>query len=135
MFLFSCISLPGEREAERRNLAAEYYDIAMKYVDQKQYEKALSCFEKAKVLADSSDYVKIDYQMARTYALSNKWQEAAGLFESLLQIDPLNSNIKEAYAYTLYKAGEKEKALQIYAELGKTDPFVQKESDQEAIGS
>lgn len=125
---------------ENRNIAADYYDIAMKYVDLKQYDKALPCFEKARSLAAVSDYTKIDYQMARAYALSNKWSEAASLFESILIQDPDNSNVKEACAYTLYKAGDKEKALQLYAELGKPDPFVteeteQEDDDQEAIGS
>lgn len=140
MFLFSCISAPGEKDVEKRNIAAEYYDIAMKYVDQKQYDKAVSCFEKARTMAASADYVKIDYQMARAYALSNKWKEASDLFGTILEQDPGNSNVKEAYAYTLYKGGDKEKALQLYAELGKPDPFVQEEDvqqtdDQEAIGS
>ena len=138
----SCISLPGERESEQRNLAAEYYDIALQYNELKQYDKALSCFEKAREKADPADYPKIDYQMARDYALSNKWDKAAGLYGNLLTLDSGNTNLKEAYAYTLYKSGEKEKALQLYAELGKPDPFVKEESnsetenqDQEAIGS
>lgn len=131
----SCISLPSETEKEERNLAADYYDIALKYLDTKQYDKALSCFDKARELAAPADYPKIDYQKARTLAFSNKWDESANLFESLLTLDPENSNIKESYAYTLYKAGYKEKALQLYAELGITDPFVKDESDQDAIGS
>lgn len=132
--------MPGEKEAEQRNLAAEYYDIALRYVEIKDYDKAVSCFEKARAKADPDDYAKIDYQIARSYALSNKWDKASGLYESLLMLDPDNTNLKEACAYTLYKNGDKEKALQLYAELGKPDPFVkdeinQDDENQEAIGS
>lgn len=111
----SCISIPGENSLEDRNLAADYYEIALKYVDLKQYDKALTSLQKAR--EKTEDTVKIDYQIARTYALSNKWKEAATAFEILLELDPENCSLKEDYAYTLYKSGEKEKALQLYAEL------------------
>ncbi|MBQ0166959.1 MAG: tetratricopeptide repeat protein [Treponema sp.] len=121
-FFYSCFSVPGEKDVGDRNLAAEYYDLAIKYSDINQYEKALSCLQKARDKADPADYIKIDYQMARTYTLSNKWNEAYELYEKLLEVDPDNTNLKEALAYITYKKGEKDKALQLYAELCECDP-------------
>lgn len=120
LILFSCISLPGEEKLEEKNKAAEYYEIGLKYIDIKQYDKALSCFQKAREKTDET--LQIDYQIARTYALSNKWEQAAESYNNLLALDPDNSTLKENYAYTLYKSGEKEKALQMYAELCEKNP-------------
>lgn len=120
LFLASCISVPGEKTIEDKNLAADYYDVAIKYMDQKQYEKAITCFEKAREKTDET--TKIDYQLARAYAMSNKWYQSSELFAKLLELDPDNSTIKENYAYTMYKGGNKEKALQLYAELCDKNP-------------
>lgn len=139
MLFFSCTSIPGEREMEQKNLASEYYDIALKYMELKQYDKALACFQKAREKTD--DLTKIDYQIARTYAFQNNWKDASVLFEELLSSDPGNSNLKENLAYTLYKSGQKEKALQLYAELCESlpsDERIQKNYEaltQDAIGS
>lgn len=120
MIFVSCISIPGENSVSDRNLAAEYYDLGNKYIETKQYEKALSCFEIVRERID--DTAPIDYQIARTYALLNKWSEAAEIYGQLLALDKDNSTLKESYAYTMYKSGEKEKALQLYAELCDKNP-------------
>lgn len=117
MLLTSCLSIPGEKAVEKKKLAADYYDLAVGYVEAKKYDKAITCFEKAREKADKQDVLKIDYQIARTYALSNKWEKSCSLFLELLENDPDNASLKEAYAYTLYKTGMKDEALELYEEL------------------
>lgn len=120
ILLVSCISIPGENNVSDRNLAAEYYDLGLKYTETKQYDKALQCFEKVRERIE--DTAPIDYQIARVYSLSNKWKEASDIFGKLLELDENNSTLKENFAYTLYKSGEKEKALQLYEELCNKNP-------------
>lgn len=113
VFLLSLVSCTAMNAGTlKKELAAEYLDLADAYADVKRYDKAALYYERA---AQHENYYNATrYKLARVYALDKKWQEALTVLEPLYVLEPDNLLISNAYAYALLSAGEKDKALPIY---------------------
>lgn len=113
LFLFALVSCTAMNAGTlKKELAAEYLELADAYTEVKKYDKAATFYERA---AQHENYYNTTrYKLARVYALDKKWQEALTVLEPLYVLEPDNLLISNAYAYALLSAGEKDKALPIY---------------------
>lgn len=96
----------------KQELAAEYMELADAYVAVRKYDKAAAFYERAG--AHKAYYNATRYKLARMYALSGKWVDAAEILEPLYILDPDNLLVSNSYSYALVSLGELEKALPIY---------------------
>lgn len=96
----------------KKELAAEYLELADAYEEVKRYDKAITYYERA---AEHEEYFNATrYKLARVYALTGKWEQAISVLDILYTREPDNLLISNAYAFALLSAGDKEKAFPIY---------------------
>lgn len=124
-FLFSScassISIPGEKNRVVENLAAEYYNIADAYLDQKNYKKAMEYYDLA--MTDESIYNQAFYKKGYAAALAKDWAVAENIYRELLSQDSKNTNFATALAYIVAQSGNLQEASIMYENLVKENPY------------
>lgn len=95
--------------------AQEYYSIGMAYYDLGKYEEAEKWLNRA-MLADRT-MTASQYNLGRIAFETQRYKEAAKLFEGILKKDPDNLLALRAAAYSRIKDGNIEKAEKHYAKL------------------
>jgi tetratricopeptide (TPR) repeat protein len=112
--------IPGENGKILQNIASEYYTIAQKHAELKEYDKAIANYTLA---ARSAEFRKpARYQIARMYALSSKWPEAEKAFKNLLREDPDNTDLASSLAYVTAQGGGLDEAEDLYRILAEKNP-------------
>jgi tetratricopeptide (TPR) repeat protein len=112
--------IPGETGRILQNLASEYYAIGQGYADLKKYDKAIEYYKLAR---RDAEFIKpVDYQLARMYALSSKWDEAEKAFGDLLLLDPDNTDLSASLAYISAQSGKLDEAEVAYKTLVEKNP-------------
>lgn len=111
----------GSSQASNETLAAEYYDIANAYYELKKYDKAIEYFEKTQDLLPEEN-LTITYNLARIYAIRNKWGDAEEYYSRIFNHDQNNSTIGMAYAYVLAKQGKSMEASALYRGFYERNP-------------
>jgi tetratricopeptide (TPR) repeat protein len=112
--------VPGENNRILQNLASEYYKIGQAYADVKKYDKAIEYYKLAR--RDAAFRKGADYQLARMYALSSKWEDAEKAFRDLLQLDPDNTDLSASLAYVRAQSGKLDEAEAEYKALVEKNP-------------
>lgn len=116
-------AIPGEGEVIQKNLLTEYLNIARAYDDLKKYDKAVEYYEKALSVDKKGEFSNsILYSIGRCHAVSGKWSEALDVYESLLEKDSGNTNLKISIAYVYAMSGDLDKACSSYSEISKENP-------------
>ena len=111
----------GSAQVSSETLAAEYYDIANAYYDLKKYDKAIDYYEKTQDLLPEEN-LTITYNLARIYAIQNKWSSAEQYYSQIFDRDQNNSTIGMAYAYVLAKQGKAMEASALYRGFYERNP-------------
>ncbi|MDR2965466.1 MAG: tetratricopeptide repeat protein [Treponema sp.] len=95
--------------------ATEFYEIGMAYFELGKFEEAEKWLNRAR----SSDRTMTasQYNLGRIAFEQQRFEEAAGHFESILKKDPNNILALRAAAYTRIKSGDINKAEKHYAKL------------------
>lgn len=110
LFLCSCTTILSSKE-----ISGEYYTLAEGYVEIAKYDKAIPYYQKA---ARRKEYRNAaEFGLARAYALSGKWGDSFALLARLHGLDPDNTLVSTAYAFTLVNVGKIDEALGLYASL------------------
>ncbi len=105
--LYGCAALAAS--------AQEYYSIGMAYYDLGKYEEAEKWLNRAS-LADRT-MTASQYNLGRIAFETQRYKDAAKLFESVLKKDPDNIPALKAAAYSRIKSGDLEKAEKHYDKL------------------
>ena len=129
LLFFSCSStgnvfadlFSGSVQVSSETLAAEYYDIANAYYELKKYDKAIAYYEKTQDLLPEEN-LTITYNLARIYAIQNKWSSAEQYYSQIFDRDQNNSTIGMAYAYVLSKQGKAMEASALYRGFYERNP-------------
>lgn len=124
--LFSIIGcssfyVPGEKNVILKNITIEYFNIAEEYFNLKNYQKAIDYYNLAK--KDESLYLSACYKLARSYALSSKWEEAYSCYNDVLKSDPDNLSIKISLAYITAMKGDIDSSIEQYKKLYEKNPY------------
>lgn len=98
---------------DSETIAAECYDIANAYYDLKKYDKAIVYYEKVMTYMGYENNTVI-YNLARSYAMQNNWEDAEYWYSELFDQDINNVTIGMAYAYVLAKQGKLMEARALY---------------------
>lgn len=124
VFLYSCSStglrIPGEERKILENLAAEYYHLAEGYLEQKNYKKAMECYDFA--MRDNSIRQQSYYKKGYCAAMAKEWDVAQEIYSDLLLQDSENINLALSLAYIMSQQGKLEEAVDIYKELSDKNP-------------
>ena len=115
----------GSAQVSSETLAAEYNDISSAYYDLKKYDKAAEYYEKTQSLL-TAENLTITYNLARIYAMQNKWAEAEEYYERIFDRDPNNTSVGMTYAYVLAKQGKTMEAGAIYRGFYERNPVDKK---------
>ena len=115
----------GSAQVSSETLAAEYYDIANAYYDLKKYDKAIEYYEKTQDLLPEEN-LTITYNLARIYAIQNKWSSAEEYYSRIFERDQNNITIGMPYAYVLAKQGKTMEASALYRGFYERNPVDKK---------
>lgn len=103
-----------------------YQYIAPAYYEMKEYDKALDIYNKAIMLADTTDYMlqsSIMCGMADVYSALNDTAKAIEYYEDAISLNPGNDLAMNNYAYFLAVRGiDLDRAERLIAEALKTNP-------------
>lgn len=105
----------GERNRIYENITSEYFLVADAYLENKNYQKAVEFYTKASVNKNLTDLA--EYKIAYTYALWEKWDEAAAGYKKLLDKEPDNFSLRSSLAYVYARQGYGDLAAQEYEVL------------------
>ena len=111
----------GSAQVSSETLASEYYDIANAYYELKKYDKAIEYYEKTQDLLPEEN-LTITYNLARIYAIQNKWENAERYYSQIFDRDQNNTTIGMAYAYVLAKQGKVMEASALYRGFYERNP-------------
>ncbi len=118
LFLFfaaSCSTL-----SDRPILSDAYYNLGNSELDKGNNQEAEKYFITAFIY--NPDSRSVSYNLAITYTLNGKFTDAENLLQQLLEEDPDNVIIRNAYAWNMYKRGEFSKAIELYESVLINDP-------------
>lgn len=115
----------GSPQVSSETLAAEYYDIANAYYDLKKYDKAIEYYEKTQDLLPEEN-LTITYNLARIYAIQNRWSESEEYYSRIFELDQNNTTIGMPYAYVLAKQGKTMEASALYRGFYERNPVDKK---------
>jgi tetratricopeptide (TPR) repeat protein len=99
----------------RRELAAEYFNLGNAFFELKNYDRAMSLYQKA--LGYSDELPENSYNLARVYISQEEYEEAIKVLVELLGSDPENLILLQTLAYTQAKAGEMGDAIVTYRRI------------------
>lgn len=86
---------------------------------EKQYEQALSYYEKSALQQESFD---VHYHLGTTHAHLGKWQDSITHYEKALEFDPHHNGTLIALANTYNVCGNHTKAIDLYEKVLVNDP-------------
>ena len=123
LFSYGCAGMRilGEERKILENLAAEYYFLGEGYLSQKNYKKAIECFEFA--MRDESLYQQAYYKKGYAAAMAKEWEIAEEVYKELLLQDEKNTNISISLAYIYSQQGNFAEANALYVAILRDNPF------------
>ncbi len=123
LFSYGCAGMRilGEERKILENLAAEYYFLGEGYLSQKNYKKAIECFEFA--MRDESLYQQAYYKKGYAAAMAKEWEIAEEVYKELLLQDEKNTNISISLAYIYSQQGKFEQANTLYVTVLQDNPY------------
>ena len=102
------------------NNAAAYYELAVIYFRQGDYDQALKHIKPAVELEATNKWYSLLYAEVLSY--KNQFMQAAGVYERLIKQNPAEVELYFDWAYMLIKAEKFEEAIKVYdtfeAEMG-----------------
>ena len=114
--LISCGTLGGTVVG-----AEEYFSIANAYFELGKFPEAERWFNLARQY-EKSEIPPAEYNLARIAFNKNAPEDAARRFEALLKLDPSNTMILRAAAYSWMKAEKWDKALALFEKIDRSAP-------------
>lgn len=128
-FVFICLNgcassglrILGEERKILQNLAGEYYFLGEGYLSQKNYKKAMECFDFA--MRDDSLYQQAYYKKGYSAAMAKEWSIAESIYKDLFLQDTKNTNISVSLAYIYSQQGKLEDANNLYIQILQDNPY------------
>jgi len=112
VFLAACSTVPS---VEYQNLAREYYNVGVSYLELKQYDQAKINFEKSYGLWPEMPAATL--HIVRILGEQGQYDLALHMIRQLMLTEPDNSVIEEVYAWLLAKKGSLQDARSAYTRL------------------
>jgi tetratricopeptide (TPR) repeat protein len=121
-FLLICVAVFGGclTGKIRRELAAEYFNLGNAFFELKQYDRAMSLYQRA--LGYSDTLPESSYNLARVYISQSDYEKAIEMLVGLLASDPENLVLLQTLAYAQAKAGETGDAIVTYRRIISLSP-------------
>ena len=113
--LSACAGIPGESEKKIQTLYREFYSLGQEYESVKNYDRAISCYEKA--CQDKTLYDSAYYRIGLCAVQQKKWNLAEEVFTYFVKKDPQNTTLLLSLAYVQAQSGHLEKAAESYQSL------------------
>ncbi len=119
LFLYGIISIliaaAGSCATDSAELARDYYNLGVGYLEQGQYAQAQEYF--ARALDLDPGLTRASYNLARAHLLLGRPEQAMLVLQDLLQEDPDNILVRETLAYANGAAGYWEEAAFIMEQI------------------
>jgi len=128
VFLASCttsadksiVTTKGQTEPNLKEAATLNVQLAVGYIQRKQYKPARDKLEKA--IEQNPDYLPAYTTMAYLYALLGQTEKAEEKYQEALELKPDDSGLSNSYGAFLCKQGKYEEAQKML-KVAYTDPF------------
>jgi tetratricopeptide (TPR) repeat protein len=100
----------AEQEKEQKQMAGlkQLFDQGNALLAENKFDEAAAKFKEAEPLAKGKNLVAVDGQLADAYAKSKKYDEAATMYQKVLELSPDNAGVHNNLG-------------SLYAQMGKTD--------------